>query len=143
MKLKGQGSMRSNAEAKLNAKIAPIPFESSVTGAAEASVGPITARFSRFPIRLAIPFMRRRPELPLIATIGGFKATVDQFLLKVENATLRLEGILGTKGMEGTVEGNIACNTEMKMAGKLFGKVGLSTLDLGDEPESEEEKWCG
>lgn len=139
---KGQGSMHSNPDCKIDATISPINFESCVDGAFEGSLGNISAEITEVPIKIAIPFMKKRQKLPVIATIGGFKIKLAPFQIKIEKASLNLSGVFGSKGIEGKMDCKVACKTDVELAGKLSGKVGLAHLDLGDD-DFDEKKWCG
>ena len=130
MKFKVFGRMQSCPAIKLDTRIDPLDFNINVKGAFNGKVGPFSADIGEIPIRLAIPFLRRRP---VIASIGGFPIGLDRFQIDVEKAALDLKGVLGLKGIHASVDTAVDCSTEIDLKGDVRGRVGLSHLDLGDE----------
>lgn len=138
MKFKGHASMGSNPSFTINAKVEPVGFESALGGAIEGTVGAIVGFVEEFPIRLAIPFMRRRGTPPVVASIGGFKARIKPVSIRVGAESLQVKGIFGSKGIEGKIGCQVACRTEMELQGRVGGKLGSVVLQLGSDDEVEE-----
>jgi hypothetical protein len=138
MKFKGHARMGSSPSFTVDAKVEPVGFESSLGGAIEGTVGAIVASIEEFPIRLAIPFMKRRGDPPVVASIGGFKAKINPLSVKVAAESLHMKGIFGSKGIEGKIGCQVACRTEMEVQGRVGGKLGSVVLQLGSDDEFEE-----
>ncbi len=137
MKFKGHAHMASSPGVALDAKLGPVGFESALSGALELSLGAIAAGIDEFPIRLAIPFLKRRGGPVVVATLGGFKARVKPFSAKVATEALHVKGTIGTRGIEGRLEGQVACKTDMDVHGQVGGKLGSVVLNLGSDEEFE------
>ena len=137
MKFTVFGRMQSCPSIGMDAKIDPLDFETSIKGAFHGELGPFKAHIGNIPIRLAVPFLKRKP---VIASIGGFSLDLHRFRVDVDNAGLDLKGVIGLKGVKAHVHSKIDCSTEMKLEGKVTGRVGLSHLDLGEEGCREEER---
>ncbi len=130
MKFKVFGRMQSCPSIKLDTRIKPLDFNIGATGSFKGKLGPFSADIGEIPIRLAIPFLKRRP---VIASIGGFPVKLDRFQVDVDKAALELNGVLGLKGIQASVDAQIDCATDIEMKGDMTGRLGLSQLDLGDE----------
>lgn len=133
MKFKTHGHMKSHAGVDVDANVAPVAFRASAGGALEGKVGSIAAGIREVPFRLAIPFLRPRHHLPVVAAIGGVHFRLSPFELRIEGTTVHFEGVLGTEGLHGSAEGKVSCETEMGVAGGLSGRVGTFTVELDDE----------
>jgi hypothetical protein len=142
MKFKGHAHMASNPGVALDAKLGPVGFESALSGALELSIGAIAAGIDEFPIRLAIPFLKRRGGPVVVATLGGFKGRVKPFSVKVGTESLHVRGTVGTKGIEGRLEGQVACKTEMDLHGQVGGKLGSVVLNLGSDDDLENKEFA-
>lgn len=138
MKFRLRGKMQSCPAVKFDAKLAPLDFDASVSGALQGKLGPFSVDIGEIPVRLAIPFLKRR-ALPVVASVGGLHVGLDSFRIDVENATVNLKGTLGLKGIEAKVDSKIDCETHMAVDGQASGHIGLSHLDLGEESPNEEE----
>jgi hypothetical protein len=136
MKFKALCRMQSRPGFSLGVSAAPVAFRAQAGGSLEMRVGPLTARVSEGPIRLAIPF-RRGGRLPVVATIGGVRFALESFPVNVERARLELDGVLGTGGIESKVEGRVDCTTEMQATGALHGRLVIPQVEFGDdEPDT-------
>ena len=126
MKLKGpkaQGVMRARPVCKVDAKVKPIGFESSACGTFGIDVSSISAAIGAIPVRVAIPFMKPKRELPVVAVIGGFKVKLNPLQVKVEGSSLHLKGVLGTKGIEGKMNCEVDCKMEIDLESDICEKV--------------------
>ncbi|MGE3152119.1 MAG: hypothetical protein AB7G48_10925 [Nitrospiraceae bacterium] len=132
MKLNSQILMESEPEFSLQAMTAPIAFESTATGALSATVSCIAVKVDEIPINLAIPFLKRRGGMQMIASLGSFGVKVAPFSVTIEGASVRLEGILGTKGVQAEVKGKVGCKSKLNVKGKLFGKIANCAIELPD-----------
>jgi hypothetical protein len=138
MKFKGHARMGSNPSFTVDAKVEPLGFESSLAGAIEGMIGAMAASIGEIPIRLTIPFLKRRGAPPVVATVGGIAVKLRPLSVKVGAESLHMKGILGTKGIEGKVGCQVACRTEMEVEGRVGGKLGSVVLQLGSDDEFEE-----
>jgi len=132
MKFKTFWKMRSSPNFKVNADMEPIGLDAGLEGAFEAGVGAISASIGEIPVKVAIPFLKRRGKI-LVASVGGFKVKLDPFHVKLDCARLHLKGVLGQGGIKGSMECKVACRTEADMSGEVTGKPGILKLDLGEE----------
>ena len=123
------GRMQSCPSIGMDAMIDPLDFVTSIKGGFHGELGPFKAHIGSVPIRFAVPFLKRKP---VIASIGGFSIDLHRFRIDVDNAELDLKGIIGLKGIKANVHSKIGCSTEMKLDGKVTGRVGLSHLELGE-----------
>jgi|GEM_PF-1707170 len=130
MKFKVFGRMQSCPSIKLDTHINPLDFNIAINGAFSGKVGPFSADIGEIPIRIAIPFLKRRP---VVASIGGFPIALDRFQIDVEKAALELNGVLGLKGINASVDSQVDCSTDVELKGDVSGRVGLSHLDFGDD----------
>jgi hypothetical protein len=132
MNFKAHGKMRSNPSFNAKIKMDPLQFETSANASCECEVGRISAHIGEVGIRFAIPFMKPRRKLPLVASVGGFHIGLRPFQLRLKGISLHVAGVLGTKGSAGEVDAKVACETEMEVEGKIPIKVGRINLDLCD-----------
>jgi hypothetical protein len=140
MKFKGHAHMASSPGMALDAKLGPIGFESALSGALELSIGAIVAGIDEFPVRLAIPFLKRRGGPVVVATLGGFKARVKPVSAKVGTESLHVKGTIGIHGIEGRLEAQAACKTDMDVHGQVGGRLGSVALNLGSDEDDFEPK---
>ena len=137
MKFKGHAHMASSPGIALDAKLGPVGFDTALSGALELSLGAIAGVIEEFPIRMAIPFLKRRGGPVVVATLGAFKAHLKPMTARVATETLHLKGTVGTHGIEGRLEGQVACKTEMDVHGQVGGKLGSVVLNLGTDDDFE------
>lgn len=135
MKFKVFGRMQSCPSLKLETDIQPLDFNTSLNGHFHGELGPFSAYIGEIPIRLTVPFLKRRP---IMMSVGAFPVKLDRFAVNVEKAALDINGILGLKGIHASVDSKIDCSTDMNLKGEVTGKVGLSHLELGEEQEDYE-----
>lgn len=137
MKFETHLAMESHPDFHLDANLDPIGFGLSLEGGCEARIGEIAVDVDEIPFRLAIPFLKRRGKPPLLGSIGGFKVTLSPVHVSIGGKGMRLQGVLGTKGVAGRMDGKVQCETDMDIAGKLVGRVGTLALQLDGALESE------
>ncbi len=130
MNFKTRIAMESFPGFHVDAGLDPMDFRASVRGSCEATVDSVSLRVSAIPLRMAIPFLKRRRRYPVLGSVGGFQITLSPLHLKVGEMGLKLDGVLGTKGIAGRMDGKIDCKTEMHVDGHLAGKVGTVTLEF-------------
>jgi len=138
MKFKTRFNMHSTPDFKANVAMEPVAFTTSARGAFSGTLGAVSATVDEVPLRLAIPFLRRKGKLPLIGTIGGFKIKLNPLNIKIEDASVQLDGVLGTKGIKSTVNTKVLCDTEVKMNGAVSGKLGSFNVKLEEEALEED-----
>lgn len=134
MKFQAHGAMHSNPGLAMSNKIEPIGVSTKIHGHVTAEVGAIGVHISEIPVRLRVPFLKRKVHLHLIGTVGGFHAKVDPFSLSIKEMSVDLNGVLGDKnGITITTEGKVNCATEMDVSGALAGHIGGPSLHFGDD----------
>jgi hypothetical protein len=133
VKFEAIGKMRSNPSVTAKVRLQPVTFQTALKGACECRVGRISAHVGDIRVRLAIPFLRPRRRLPLVATIGGFRVGVKPFDLSLTDLSLELSGTLQQISAEG--EAHVACETEITVDGKLPVKVGSIHVDLNEDQQ--------
>lgn len=132
MKFKTFWKMRSSPDFKVDADMEPIGIDAGIEGAFEAAIGAISASVGAIPVRVAVPFLKRRGKV-LVASVGGFKARIDPMHLKLGCARAQIKGTLGEKGIKGKMDFKVACRTEADMCGEVTGRPGAIRLDFGEE----------
>jgi hypothetical protein len=140
MKVKGFATVDGHPEAKGKFSLNPIHFETSVHANMDLHVGSISAEISEVPIRLAIPFMKRKArKLMVIGSVGGIKVRLEPLRVTAERLSLDMEGVLGTKGIEGQAEGEMSCESRVKGKGLLEGTIVIPPIIFKEDDESEGE----
>ncbi|TAN74303.1 MAG: hypothetical protein EPN14_09340 [Gallionella sp.] len=132
MKFRAFGRMQSCPSISLDTTINPLDFETSLHGSFHGELGPFKGYVGEIPIRLAIPFLKRKP---VIASIGGFPLSLDRFQVNVNKAGLDLKGVIGSEGIKAKVHSKVECSTEMKLEGRVSGQFNLSDRDLDEEDD--------
>lgn len=135
MNFKAQGVMRSKPSIKSKIRMDPLQFDTSASGSFDCEVSRISAYIGEIGVRFAIPFMKPRRKLPMIASVGGFKIRLNPFQLRSKGIGLHVKGILGTKGSAAEMDMDVSCETEMEVAGKVPIKVGRIQMDLCEVDE--------
>jgi hypothetical protein len=136
MNFKARGRLKGNPELDLKVRLEPLRFETAMTGSCECHVGAISAHIGDVRIRAAIPFMKPRHKLPLLATIGGFRIAFKPFDVRLGTKGVNFAGILGVDGIGGHADVRATCEMEGEVGGHLPVKSGRIHVDL-DEGESE------
>ena len=129
MKFKTYIRMKSCPSVSMDASISPLDFRTALSGSLSAEAGPFAGEVGEIPIRMAIPFLRRRP---VIASLGAFPLSLERFQVNLEKAEFALQGTLGLQGIDAKMAGKIDCATDMDVKGTVSGKVGLSHLEFGE-----------
>lgn len=135
MNFKAHGKMRSNPAFNAKVKMDPLQFETSASASCDCDVGRLSAYIGEVGIRFAIPFMKPRRKLPMVASVGGFHIRLRPFQVKLKGIGLHVAGVLGTKGSAGEVDAKVACETDMQVEGKVPIKVGRINLDFCEADE--------
>lgn len=130
MKFHVLGRMRGDPSINLDASVEPLDFETSIKGVFHGELGPFKAHIGTIPIRMTVPFLKRRP---VMASVGGFCIDLNRFAVDVEKAGLDLRGVVGREGVKAQVRSKVDCTTEVELNGNVSGRVGLSHLDLCEE----------
>jgi len=124
MNFKAKGILKSNPSFKMKTRLDPLKCKASLSasGRGDITVGEINIAIDEIPIKMTVPFRKKR-EPVLIASIGGFKAKISPFELKVKRASFRLSGSLKTDEINGEMDGQMKCSSEIEAEGKLNGKI--------------------
>lgn len=136
MKFKSHSVIQGNPQLKLRAKSEPIGFKAGAEGSLKLTVGQIDARVDEIPVNVTIPFLRGG-GVRKVASLGAFGVHIDPFPVAVEAFGVRFDGVLGTEGMDCTLDGSMACKMELDMAGSLPGTVAKAAFELADEEDVE------
>lgn len=118
--LKSQAAVTANPNFKLRAKLAPVGFEIGSGGSFTIATGHIRARCEEFPIKLAIPFLRRRV---VAAVLGGSSLHIEPAEAHFRATDVCITGVVGNNGLEGDLEGSGTCKMEIEVDGELPAKL--------------------
>lgn len=125
MKFWARGLMKSSPDFKVAVKTEPLNVESSVNGFLKGCVDSVSGALDEVPIRVAIPFMKckkgRRP--PVVASVGGFKLKIDPFCVNIDGVSLNMNGVLGTGGINSSLDCKVDCKTEIDVKGDAVVKL--------------------
>ena len=90
----------------------PFPFEVVHDGAVELSLGDVHLHFDEVPIRLRIPFLRRRV---LAGSVGPFGVRMKPVDARIRAAEAVTRGVLGGEesGLEARLEGAFRARAEI------------------------------
>jgi hypothetical protein len=133
MRVKAKGDMQSNSDVKVSAQVEPIAFTASAGGGMQAEVGPVSAGVGEIPLKLVIPFLRPGRSLQVVAAIGDIHLQLSPFSLRIEGASIDLQGVLGAQGLRGAASGKVSCRTGMELDSRLAGRFGTLTIELEEE----------
>ena len=136
MKFKAHGRLKGDPEVTARVKVDPLRFQTAVAGSCECQVGAISAHVGDIRIRTAIPFLKPRRRLPLVATVGGFNIRLKPFEVRCGTKGIEMAGVLGTEGIGAEAVARLACEMEGNVEGQLPMKSGRFHVDL-DEDEGE------
>lgn len=135
MNFKAHGIMKSNPSFKNKLRMDPIEFDANTEGSFDLEIGDLGLRIGEIGVRFAIPFLQR-PRLPMVATVGGFRIQTEPFRVRSKGIGLHVFGVVGKKkGLEGEVDVDVACKTEMDVEGNVPVKVGRVQVDLCEADE--------
>jgi hypothetical protein len=136
MKFKAHGGMKSSPGLSMTNTVDPIAVKSAIQGSVTAEVGAIGIGLSEVPVRLRVPFLKRKAHLQVIGTVGGMHIKIDPFSLSIKEMSLNIGGLLGDRdGITLTTEAHVDCSTEMHAEGTASGEIGIGSIKLGDEDE--------
>jgi hypothetical protein len=136
MNFKAHGVMRSNPSFKNKVKMDPIQFDAKTEGSFDLEVGDLSLHIGEIGLRFAIPFMRPRGRLPMVATIGDFRIKTRPFSVRSKGIGVHVYGVVGKdKGLQGDIDVDVKCKTEMDVEGNVPVKVGRVQVDLCEADE--------
>lgn len=130
MKFKARGRLQFNPELAAKVKLEPLRFQTVVAGSCELRVGAISAHVGDIRIRAAVPFLKPRRKLPLVATVGGFHIRLRPFDVHCGTKGMELAGILGLDGIRTEVDARLVGQLESEVEGQLPVKGGHVHFDL-------------
>jgi hypothetical protein len=130
MNFKARGRLQVNPEMAAKVKIEPLRFETGVAGSCECRIGAISAHIGDVRIRAAVPFLKPRRKLPLMATVGGFRIRLKPVDIRCGTDGIEIAGILGLDGIRSEVDARLACQLEGDAEGQLPMKSGRLHFDL-------------
>jgi hypothetical protein len=134
MKFDVHARMQSSPAFDVQAKLDPMGVDLGFEGALSAAIGALSGTVGVIPIRVRIPFLRRRP---VVASVGGFNVSVRPIQLNVEKARLQARGIIGTDGIRGAAHCDVSCQTEMDARGRFVGRAGNIHLNFTEDSEEQ------
>jgi len=136
MNFKAHGVMRSDPSFKTKVRMDPMQFDVKADSSFDLEIGDLSLHIGEINVRFAIPFMRPRQQLPMIATIGDFRVRSKPFSVRSKGIGVHVYGVLGKdEGLEGNVDMDVSCKTEMDVEGTLPIKVGRVQVDLCEADE--------
>jgi hypothetical protein len=133
MKFNAKAFMKSNPDFHINGKLDPIAFNTSINGEMNISVDKIKLHISQIPIKVKIPFLKRKSEPKVIGVIGGFNVSVDPFSFKVHGEGVHLNGTIGQKGITGEMDCSVKCSSEGVIKGETVGMKAKINMMLEDD----------
>jgi hypothetical protein len=135
MKFSAFGLMKSTPGFTMVNKIDPVDIDAKLSGGLKAQVGEISVAIGEVPVKVRIPFLRRRRNTIVIGSVGGTHVKVDPVSLSIDEIAVSFAGILGKAGKGITVktDAKVDCRTEMEARGDACGRIGLGSVDLGGE----------
>jgi hypothetical protein len=138
MNFKASGHMESHPSLKAKIRMDPVEFDASATSSFDCEISALNTYIGEIGVRFAIPFMRPRRKLPLVASVGGFHIRLRPFHVRSKGIALRAAGVFGTKGVSSEVDASVACQTRMDVEGTLPVKLGRIHMDLCEAEERAE-----
>jgi hypothetical protein len=135
MNFKARGRMKASPEFVARVKMDPVRFETSLAGECGCHVSALTGHVGEIRVRLAIPFLKRRRRLPLVATIGDFHIRLQPFDVNLGLKHVHAAGTLGTEGLAGEIDAKMKCEMEGEVDGNLPIKLRPIHLDLDESGE--------
>lgn len=140
MRFKAHAVMAGNPELDLRIQGRPLDFEISADGSFKIAIGRIQARIGEIPIRLRIPFLRRRCAPIAIGSIGGFAISISPAEAELRPFGVRVSGVLGKEGIACNLQGKVGCRTTFDASGEIPGKITRVAFDVEDEKGKAEEE---
>jgi hypothetical protein len=129
------GKMRSHPSMTAKMRMDPLHVDTNLMGGCECEVSRMSAYVGEVGIRFAIPFMKPRRKLPLVASVGGFNIRLKPFHVKLKGISLHVAATVGAgTGASAEVETKVDCETEMDVKGKL-PKTGRINIDFCNAEE--------
>ncbi len=119
MKFWARGLMKSSPDFKVAVKTEPLNVEGSVNGSLKGCLDSVSGTFDEVPIRVAIPFMKCKKgrRSPVVASVGEFKFKLDPLCVNIDGVSLNMNGVLGTGGINSSLDCKVDCKTEMDVKG--------------------------
>jgi hypothetical protein len=141
MKFNAFGLMKSNPGFSMENHIGPMDFSAQVKGSVRANIGAVSVKIGEIPLKLRIPFLKHHHHPVVIGSIGGTTLKIDPVSVSIEDMGLAVSGVLGNKekGLHVHTDAKVACQTEMEASGCVGGRVGIGSIDLGDDCDGEQE----
>jgi hypothetical protein len=122
MNLKGHIGVAAHPDLRLRARVDRLDFAMQGEAALALSTQTIRVEVGEVPLRLAIPFHRRRRVIA--GSVGPFRVTLRPIEATVRITEARTAGTFGSDagiGAELHCQGN--CKAEIELAGEAPGKV--------------------
>jgi hypothetical protein len=132
MKFKSRGSVKGNPEVAAKVRIDPLRFNTNIAGSFECNIGAINGYVGDIRIRFAIPFMKPRRRLPVVATVGGFPISLKPFNVQCGTKGMQIGGVVGPEGIGAALDARVTCCMEGEMDGDLPVSKGHFHIDLDD-----------
>ena len=112
-----------NPEFDVKLKTAPLDFHIDGKTSLAFSTGPISGHVGEIPVRVRIPFLKHDHGYVVAASVGPFAAHLHEINATVRAFGVEIGGVLGRKGIEADVAGNVRCCMQVDVNGKMPGKV--------------------
>ena len=133
MNFKARGRLKATPSLSAKVKVDPVRFETSAAGSFDFHVGALSGYVGDVRVRFAIPFLKPRRHLPLVATIGGFRLHLKPFDIQCGTKGIHARGTLGTEGIAGDINARMDCEMEGNVDGDLPVKLGKIHVDVDKE----------
>jgi hypothetical protein len=130
MNFKSRGLLKLKPEMTAKVKIDPLRVDTSVSGSCECRIGAISAYVGDIRIRAAVPFLKPRRKLPLMATVGGFRIGFKPLDISFGTKGISVAGVLGVDGIRTEVDGKLGGQVEGDVEGRLPFKEGCVHFEM-------------
>lgn len=137
VRFKSHAVVQGNPEFSARATSKPIGFEVGGEGSFKLAIGRMEAEIGEIPIKVTIPFLRRARGVRMVASIGSFGVCLKPFDVEVRGFGVHFGGVLGKEGLEGAVEGKIACMMHLDLAGSVPGRLTKAAIEIADGEDVE------
>ena len=98
----------------------PFEFEVCGQGSFAVTTGDMDIRFDEIPVRVSVPFLRRRL---VVGSVGPFGVRIKPFEAQFRALGLDMKGKFGRKNAEVDVHAKGNCKAEIEIHGEHAGQV--------------------
>jgi hypothetical protein len=132
MNLKARIALAMHPDMRLRARIDSLDFAVQGEATLAVATGEIRATFSEVPLRLTIPFHRRRRVIA--GSLGPFNVIVRPAEATIRVADARLAGeVGGEEGIAGELHCEGSCRADVEIVGEAPGKLVKAAIETAFE----------